>query len=114
MRAFVVLLSIFWCSVGFASAKKVEVMFTYPKEATIKAASLWMDGVKVCTEEPISPIEGSVNDYSFVCDSLDIVAGGHNFTMTALVPTGETGPSSPEFPFYIELQIVGAFRETIK
>ncbi len=112
MRALIVLLVLLWSTPGLASAKKVQVEFDYRKDVELGSASLWMDGVRVCTEEPIS--SSSAGNYSFICNSVDIVAGAHNFAMTALVPTGETSSSSPEFPFYIELKVVEDFTKVIE
>jgi hypothetical protein len=110
MKALILLLSVLWCTVSFASAKKVEVEFQFFNTG-ITTASLYMDDVRVCTDQPVIPTEPFTH-YTFECDSIDIQAGEHTFYMTAML-FGEESDSSNQFPFKIELKIVEDFRLTI-
>ncbi len=106
MKVLLIILSLFWCSVGWASAKKVEIEFEFFNTG-ISSANLYMDGEIVCTEEPVLSTTKSAS-YTFICDSVLIDAGEHTFYMTAMLFGNETGPSNI-FPFAIELMIIEGF-----
>lgn len=95
-------------SIGFASAKTVEVEFKFFNTG-IASASLYMNGSQVCIDQPLDRTRQQYQEYKFVCASIDIVPGTHIFTMTGTL-FGEETLESNAFTFSIDLLIMENFK----
>jgi len=105
MKCAIVLIVLLITSISQASAKRVEVIFSYTSEFT--SVNLYMDDTAVCEDVVHKSI--SEDEYSFLCESVLITAGRHIFTMSAIEGEEET-TKSPKFMFSIDLLIPENFK----